>query len=347
MSGRNKLSPISSGLSWEGFVRNLRREATPERVYCFEHGISENLQEQLAMHFGLWDALGGSEDYSRLMKPVAVNRFLGLELLRVCPPRGRMTVPERHEGWEDEQSGIISSWEDFDKFPWPDPAAADFSCLEFYDKVLPRDMRTFAVIDLWESVRALLGFAPFCFLLYEDPPLVREVTRKVAEYDLALVRSYCDFDCHAVVYISDDFGHKTAPMMAPKVIREYFLPWHKRFADEAHARGKFVFFHSDGYILDIIPDLIEIGVNALNCQLFCMDVEELGRRFKGRITFWGEMDRQWVLPFGKPEDVRRAVQRVRQALEGDNGSGGVIAQMEWGKNDPQENVETVFEAWLE
>ena len=63
------------------------------------------------------------------------------------------------------------------------------------------------------------------------------------------------------------------------------------------------------------------------------------------MTFWGELDRQHVLPFGSTEDVRQSVKRVRDAL--DDGTGGVIAQCEWGKKNPLENIETVFHEWLQ
>jgi hypothetical protein len=126
--------------------------------------------------------------------------------------------------------------------------------------------------------------------------------------------------------------------------RAVFKPLYKHYCDIIHGGGKYVFFHSDGYIAPIYEDLVEIGVDALNSQLFCMDIEELGRRFKGRITFWGEIDRQHVMPRGTPDDVRNAVQRVRRALADER--GGVIAQCEWGKDNPKENVEAVFESWL-
>ena len=76
-----------------------------------------------------------------------------------------------------------------------------------------------------------------------------------------------------------------------------------------------------------------------------MDIEEIGRRFKSQITFWGEIDRQNILPFGSTGDVRAAVRRVRAAL--DDGSGGVFAQCEWGNVVSAQNVTTVFETWLE
>ena len=125
--------------------------------------------------------------------------------------------------------------------------------------------------------------------------------------------------------------------------RAVFKPLYREYCDLIHRAGKFAFFHSDGNIAAIYPDLIEIGVDAVNSQLFCMDIEELGRLYRGRITFWGEIDRQRLLPFGTPEECREAVWRVRRAL--DDGSGGLIAECEWGVKDPRENVYAVFETW--
>ena len=110
-----------------------------------------------------------------------------------------------------------------------------------------------------------------------------------------------------------------------------------------HKAGKKVFFHTDGNITDLYEEFIEIGVDAINSQLFCMDIEDLAKRFKGRITFWGEIDRQRILPFGSPDDAYRAVARVRKAL--DDGRGGVIGQCQWGIRNPPENIAAVFEAW--
>jgi hypothetical protein len=75
-----------------------------------------------------------------------------------------------------------------------------------------------------------------------------------------------------------------------------------------------------------------------------MDIEELAK-YKGKITFWGEIDRQHLLPFATPDQVKEGVRRVRRSL-GD-GRGGVIAQCEWGIKDPATNIAAVFEAWNE
>ncbi|MBC7235388.1 MAG: methyltransferase [Chloroflexi bacterium] len=141
----------------------------------------------------------------------------------------------------------------------------------------------------------------------------------------------------------DDWGSKHALLISPAMWVEYFKPLYKDYVDLAHSHGKFAFMHSDGYIMDIYPHLIEIGVDAINSQLFTMPIEEIGQRFKGQITFWGELDRQYVLPFGTPEEVHAAVARVKAALWDDR--GGVIGQAEFNQGYPLENIRAFFEAW--
>jgi uroporphyrinogen decarboxylase len=141
----------------------------------------------------------------------------------------------------------------------------------------------------------------------------------------------------------DDWGSERALLISPAMWVEYFKPLYKDYCDLAHSHGKFAFMHSDGYIMDLYEHLIEIGVDAINSQLFVMPIEEIGRRFKGRITFWGELDRQYILPFGTPDDVRAAVERVKRALWDDR--GGCIGQAEFNKGYPLENIRAFFEAW--
>jgi len=168
--------------------------------------------------------------------------------------------------------------------------------------------------------------------------------QRLHEFFLEDIALWCKTDADCISFM-DDWGTQTSLIISPDMWRTLFKPLYKEYCDLIRGAGKKVFFHSDGYITPIIEDLIEIGVDALNSQLFCQDIEEIGRRFSGRITFWGEIDRQNILPFGAPEDVRAAVRRVRRAL--DHGRGGVVAQCEWGNKDPKENIAAVFEAWLE
>ena len=99
--------------------------------------------------------------------------------------------------------------------------------------------------------------------------------------------------------------------------------------------------HSDGHTLRIIPKLIDIGLDAMNAQIFCIGVENL-RQYRGKMTFWGEIDRQHLLPKGTLEDIDNAVQSVYDNLWQD---GGCIAQCEFGPGGNPENVYRVYEKW--
>ena len=147
------------------------------------------------------------------------------------------------------------------------------------------------------------------------------------------------------LFVGDDWGSQNSLLISPQLWRRLFKPLYADYARIAHDAGKKLFMHSDGFILDIYEDLIEIGVDALNSQLFCMDIEAIGQRFAGRITFWGEMDRQYVLPFGTLDEVRAAVRRIVKNLY--RPEGGVIAQFEMTGGANLENAEAVFQAWDE
>ena len=146
------------------------------------------------------------------------------------------------------------------------------------------------------------------------------------------------------IFFQDDWGSQESMLISPSTWRRFFKPLYKDYIALAHRHGKKAFMHSDGNITAIYPDLIEIGLDAVNSQLFCMDIEELGRRFAGKITFWGEIDRQTLLPYGTRQEIRQAVTRVKNALYC---HGGVIAQCDFGIGANPANVAQVFETWEE
>jgi uroporphyrinogen-III decarboxylase len=177
--------------------------------------------------------------------------------------------------------------------------------------------------------------------VFEKPPGLFDLLARVH-------RHYCrEVECWVAtgvdgIYLMDDWGHQQGLIVSPEIFRTIFKPMYKEYVDIAHAAGKYVFMHSDGCIEAIIPDLIEIGVDALNSQIFCMGVEHIGSRFAGKITFWGEIDRQGLLARGSGRDIEEAVTQMHRSLYR---KGGVIAQCEFGPGAKPENVMTVFETW--
>jgi len=145
------------------------------------------------------------------------------------------------------------------------------------------------------------------------------------------------------VKFMDDWGSQNQLLISPEMWRRIFKPLYREYVELAHARGKFIFMHSDGNIEQILPDLAEIGIDAVNSQLFCMDLERVARDVKGKITFWGEIDRQHALPSSDPEAGRRAVREVASHLF--DRRGGMIAQLEFGLAANPAVVASVYDEW--
>ena len=177
--------------------------------------------------------------------------------------------------------------------------------------------------------------------LGEQLPELDELIRRMHQFFMKELELWAETDVDGLTMM-DDWGSQRALLISPKTWRKYFKPLYKDYIDMAHSHGKKMFMHSDGFTAEIIPDLIELGLDAFNTQLFTMDIEQLGQQFAGKITFWGEIDRQHLLPHGTKEDIDKAVRRVNTAL---NRHGGVIGQCEFGAGSKPENVYQVYQSW--
>jgi len=169
-----------------------------------------------------------------------------------------------------------------------------------------------------------------------------DLLRFIHEFYLKELELWAKMDVDAIMFM-DDWGSQNQLLIPPRIWRELFKPLYKDYCDVAHANGKFAFMHSDGYILEIYQDLIEVGVDAINSQLFCMDLKQLEQQAKGKITFWGEIDRQFILPSKNPQDGRDAVRKVAEHLY--HPAGGIIAQFEFGPGANSETALAIFNEW--
>lgn len=192
----------------------------------------------------------------------------------------------------------------------------------------------------FERLQFLRGTEDFYADLIYRPSEMLSFMSKMHDFYCEMVEQWAQTDVDAIKFM-DDWGAQNSMLIDDRTWRELFKPMYRDFAAIGKKYGKKVFMHSDGNILPIIPDLIEIGVNALNCQVFCMGVDKL-KEFAGSITFWGEIDRQHLLPEGEISDIDEAVARVKSAFWK---NGGAIAQCEFGPGAKPENVREVFCAW--
>ena len=194
--------------------------------------------------------------------------------------------------------------------------------------------------DIFQKMQFFHGTENFFCDLMDPPPAMLDFLKRLHIFYCEVLEEFAKTEVDAIA-IMDDWGTQRSLLISPELWVDYFKPIYKDYLDIAKQHGKKMFMHSDGQILDILPHLTELGLDALNLQIGCMDMERL-RRFSGKLTFWGEVDRQTTLFFGGVEEVREEVTRIYENLYQD---GGCIAQCEFAKGTKYENVRAVFEAW--
>jgi uroporphyrinogen decarboxylase len=194
----------------------------------------------------------------------------------------------------------------------------------------------------WERFQFLRGTVNAMMDVMDPDDRVRKILKTLHEHYLKEYEFWVSTDIDAVSFM-DDWGAQNQLLIPPRVWREIFKPMYKDYCDLAHANDKFVFMHSDGHITEVYPDLVEIGVDALNSQLFCMDLAELAEIAKGQLTFWGEIDRQHVMPAKDPQAGRDAVRKVAKHLY--DPAGGIIAQFELGPGSNPAVAFAIYDEW--
>ena len=194
----------------------------------------------------------------------------------------------------------------------------------------------------WERYQFIRGTVNAMMDLMNPDAGGADLLKQIHEFYLKELEFWVQTDVDALMFM-DDWGSQQSLLINPEQWRQVFKPLYKDYCDIAHANNKFAFMHSDGNILLIYPDLIEVGLDVINSQLFIMDMEELAKIAKGKITFWGEIDRQHVLANEDPQVTREAVQKVASHLY--DPKGGIIAQFEFGPGVYPENPKLVFEEW--
>ena len=179
------------------------------------------------------------------------------------------------------------------------------------------------VTTIFETAWALRGLEQMMLDMVTNPDLANQLLDIPFNYHLAAAKKLVEMGVD-MIWTGDDVGSQHQMMISPRMWRKYFKSRMATFISELKTINPSVkvAYHSDGNILPIIPELIEIGLNVLNpIQPASMDPTEVKKQFGDKLSFWGTIDEQQTLPFGTPEDVAN---EVRQRLETVGYNGGLI-----------------------
>lgn len=241
----------------------------------------------------------------------------------------------------------LANRKDLDAFAWPDPHAPDL--LNDAARTLAAHSEYFVVPNLgfalFERAWSLRGFEQFFMDMALDPGFAAELLDRITEIQLELIRRFIALGVDGG-YFGDDYGAQKGLLFSPRAWRQLIKPRLARLFAPFRERDLPVLMHSDGQIQQILPDLVEIGLTALNpVQPEVLDHAWLRKNFGGRLAFYGGVSTQTVLPHGTPAEVRQAVAACIRDLAPD-GTGLIVAPSHRMMSDiPQANVAAMLDAW--
>lgn len=195
---------------------------------------------------------------------------------------------------------------------------------------------------LFERAWFLRGMENLFIDFFDNPNFVNDLLNQLLEFNLAIVRELIHFKVDGIM-LGDDWGTQASLIMSPELWRLFIKPKVAKLYAEIKAAGLPVFIHSCGNITDIIPDLIEIGVEVINpVQVEAIDSEEIKRKYGSKISLFGGVSTQKTFPYGTPEDVKKEVKQRIKILG--KGGGYILApDQELQMDVPIENIMAFIE----
>jgi len=238
----------------------------------------------------------------------------------------------------------LADWQNLSRFqpPWEILENADLSQVDASCRATDKYVIAPTGVCPFERLQHLRGTEQVLLDLAMGEERVWRLLEVIHEFNCQELEMWAA-TCVDGIFLMDDWGWQGGLLVSPRVWRTYFKPLYKEYCEIIKSAGKDVFFHSDGNIQEIFEDFVELGVDAINSQLFAMDLKKLSA-FRGRITFWGELDRQYLLPRGNLMEIRQAVDSLYSHLWAD---GGLIAQCHWEYGVPEEKIREFFAAYRE
>jgi uroporphyrinogen decarboxylase len=164
--------------------------------------------------------------------------------------------------------------------------------------------------SLHERAWTLRGFENLLMDFYENPSFVHELYGAIVDYNIEQMKKAMEYDIDAI-YFGDDWGKQDSLIMGAETWREFIKPHLKKMYGFVKQSGKYLMIHSCGKVDELFDDLVGIGLNCFNpFQPEVMDVHSLVKKYRGKLAFHGGLSTQQTLPYGTPEDVKKATQKL-------------------------------------
>lgn len=275
-----------------------------------EHYGDENFEDKLGNCFQFLDFDGF--DRCKEVKPNIFQDWFGVQWDRTM----------------DKDIGSVCNRliteRNFHTFQFPDPNGHEL--YEGKMAILKRAQDKIIVgnlgFSLFERAWTLMGMEELLIAMALNKNMVHAFLDRIVEYDLQVLMQACTYPIDGVRF-GDDWGQQSGLIMGPVLWREFIKPRIKRMYEFVKSKGKFVLIHCCGKIQEVLPDLIEVGVDVFNpFQPEVMDVFEIKKQFGSHISFYGGISTQRTLPYATADRVQEEVRRLLDVM---GNGGGYIA----------------------
>lgn len=253
-------------------------------------------------------------------------------------------------GWEKEQDGVmgfprrhpLADLPDvLRSYAWPDPdderiARRIYEQAQGFDraeKFLQGSHRE----TLWEKTYILCGMENAMCAFYSEPNAIREVLRRVMDFQLGIARHYVAVGIE-IAGMGDDLGTQQGLILSPEIIRDFLYPEYRRLFDFYKKHGVLVCFHSCGHVTPILEMFMELGVTSMNpLQATANNLAEMRRITAGRMCLHGGI-RSDLIVDGPVAAIEKETRRLMWELGRD---GGYFCAPDQGMPWPEEHIRAV------
>jgi uroporphyrinogen decarboxylase len=304
------------------------RHEEPDKVPKGELGIAADLMERLI-------GAKPENEYSGLRRCLEMLKMDLINTALTAPkPKEIGTAPDGKTVYED-QWGMKLTYTDASTH-W-DPAILDPEDIWSYEVpkpelYKPEDTEYWAKESDYfvfgqtggchDNVLSLLGWENAMIASQTDLPAVKDLARRVGELHLELGKMMVEVGADLIL-VGDDLAFNTGTFFAPESLREWVFPVHEQIVRGIKRLGVPVMLHSDGNLNSVMDDIVDCGYDALQSlqPSAGMDIAEIKRRYGDKLCLMGNLDLDYLMPLGTPDEVRAGVRDViRKAAHG----GGFI-----------------------
>ena len=315
---------------FENVLKVLRREV-PSRPVIMELFLNWMIHNQYCAP----KYLDAPDAASNMVKTASAFANLGYDYFTVDTPGfgfpqkkrdSKQTTTLNHEP-------AIYDRKSFDEYEWPKPENLSFESFDKALPLIPEGMKALMIGPggVLENIIGIMGYDNLCEKIYEDPQLVSDVSENVGSCIVKFYKKVSEHDMIGAAWGNDDWGFNTQTMLAPKHMREYIFPWHKKLVEAVHSRNKPCILHSCGNPLEVMDDICDDikyeGRHSYEDNIIC--VEDFYEKFHDRVAVIGGIDVNFITtktPAEIKERSKKMLERVANRGGYALGTGNSVPQ---------------------